>query len=278
MAKKLLIVDDEKKYRGRFSGLVSDMDIEIIIAEGVKEGIEKALAEKPDAIVTDKDMQDGTGNDLAKAIKEAYNANIAGITGGNPQDFDEKVIDVRLSKSIRDSQYKALVNILLESDNPAKDYAVAVGEYVNEFVKIVGEVISEYAALDILVQGYMLGLERTEGKQPIENLKMKEISKEQANSLLDSEDIGIIADELHQVQVATLKQALESAKDNINGKNSGNLYDIADSFAKNKKINSFMVDITSKDFVSIEEKKEYKIFHEKFVELCGAYNKIRESK
>ncbi|MBU1622587.1 MAG: response regulator, partial [Nanoarchaeota archaeon] len=77
MTKKILVVDDTEQYREKYANLALRPDTQVIVASGVKEGIELALAERPEIIITDKDMPDGSGNDLAKAVKAEYNVRIA---------------------------------------------------------------------------------------------------------------------------------------------------------------------------------------------------------
>ncbi len=106
MTKRLLIVDDEKKYYDRLYEITTGMDIEIMTAECPKKGIEKVMERRPDIIIIDKNMPGGSGNDLAKRIKELYNnAIVVGMTSGNPDDFDKKYVDIRLEKSITDTEY-----------------------------------------------------------------------------------------------------------------------------------------------------------------------------
>ena len=79
---------DDKNFRDKYSNLAKQLGLDVIIAENVQEGIEVALRERPDAIVTDKDMPDGTGSDLARKVKDVYQPPIAGITGGNPNECE----------------------------------------------------------------------------------------------------------------------------------------------------------------------------------------------
>lgn len=272
--KKILIVDDEKRCRDRFSGLIHDCGLEIIIAEGAQEGIRKALSEMPDMIITDKDMPDGTGNDVARAAKQAYNPRIAGLTGGDLEDFDEKVVDVRYSKSISDEQYKGLVKILAESRNPREDFEKAMGIYISDFEKAVMQALHEYTAIDILVQGYMLAQELLEGKQPVEGVELRLPSEEEADSLLDTEDIGISADELYKTQSESIRKAAEGIGASMSEEDEGS-YMLALALAGDKRVESFMADLAAKDYRAIQEKKEYIIFDETFVALCEACQKKR---
>ena len=74
MGKKILIVDDNetdlliiKRYLSR-AGYN-----EIVSAQNVHEGIQKAEAEKPDLVILDTLLPDGSGFDICQAIREKYN-------------------------------------------------------------------------------------------------------------------------------------------------------------------------------------------------------------
>ena len=67
----LLIVDDEKKARDALRSVVSSYDSSIIIheAEGVKSAMKCSDATKPDIILLDIQLTDGTGFELLKRIQ-----------------------------------------------------------------------------------------------------------------------------------------------------------------------------------------------------------------
>jgi DNA-binding response OmpR family regulator len=193
MPKKLLIVDDEQRYREKYSALASevDPDLEIILAENVEQGIERALAERPDAIVTDKDMPDGTGNDLARAVRAVYQVPIAGVTGGYSGEFKEELFDIRVQKTIEDAEYKTIVQCLLTADDPRKEYAQHSGQHT-DFTQ---EEEDQLMGMSIILQGYNLARklqkgEKIEGIDPKE-LQLKIPSEEKTRALLDVETCDI---------------------------------------------------------------------------------------
>ncbi|MCD4771801.1 MAG: LytTR family DNA-binding domain-containing protein [Bacteroidales bacterium] len=68
---KIIIIDDEVRARKSIADLLklSSLDIDIVAeADGVKTGIEAIKKYKPDLILLDIDMPDGTGFDLLKAM------------------------------------------------------------------------------------------------------------------------------------------------------------------------------------------------------------------
>jgi CheY-like chemotaxis protein len=269
LPKKVLVVDDTQQYREKYANLVKDMGLRVIQAENVQDGIEKALAEKPDAIITDKDMPDGTGSDLAKAVKQAYDVKIAGITGGNPEEFDDH-IDVKLSKDISDEDYKTLVSILLESKHPEADFLVATGKYKGEFVEAVKKAIDEYVAIDILAQGYILAKQLQRGEDPlpgVENLELKVPSEEQAQKMLEIDDIGVDPQALHEAYIA-LKHAAA-------GKTApADLVDAAKQFAQEPGVKVFVDKIAAEPKAIQEE--DCIAFHEAFAKIVEEYNKVQK--
>ena len=212
MAKKILIVDDQEKFRDEYSKIVRSMGIEAIVACSVKEGIEKALFEKPDAIITDKDMPDGSGNDLAFAVKKEYDVKIAGITGGEPEDFI-KFVDVKASKSISTNEFKKLVNALFEKD-PAKAYENAI-DIKNDFGKAIEKMMEEYTVLSILVQGYIAGAELNRGINPVPGLELRTPTKEEMENLFDFQTLGVDSKAYFEKANGIIDAALNYAQNKI---------------------------------------------------------------
>jgi CheY-like chemotaxis protein len=195
MKPKLLIVDDEQCYRERFSELLKDFYLDIILAEGVEEGIEKALAERPEAIITDKDMPDGTGNDLARAVKQEYDVRIAGITNGEASEFDEELFDIRESKQVNNDSYKELVTCLLYAKDPGKKYAESgLGSQSGNTQEM-----ENVAAVSLLLQGYTIARKLQRGEQ-IEgvSVKLPVPSEEKTLNMLAMEDIGLDPAEFYE--------------------------------------------------------------------------------
>lgn len=202
--RRLLIVDDEDKYREKIADLANGTDLEIILASGAKEGIDKAVREKPDAIITDKDMPDGSGNDLAKEVKQVYDAYIAGTTGGDPDDFDSSVIDMRFSKQDPEEEY---INVIraLATDAPYTTQH-------DTMAMMNTDAFTNYMAIDLLVQGYIASVAMREGmsltgeldgeEDPSKDEEIKEQmtvpSEEATDGLLDLQKVGIDPQELYE--------------------------------------------------------------------------------
>ena len=213
MPKKLLIVDDSKNYREKYQALARqlDPDLEIILANNVEQGIERALSERPDAIVTDKDMPDGTGNDLARAVRAVYQVPIAGVTGGYSEKFKEELFDIRVQKTIDDAEYKVIVQFLLNSDDPRKEYAQHTGQRT-DFTQ---EEEDALMGMAILLQGYNFARklqkgEKIEGIDP-EELQLKIPSEEKTRASLVVETCDIDPQQFY----ARHRQAFEAAGDDV---------------------------------------------------------------
>ncbi len=69
-AKKVLVVDDERRNLELMEGYLGEMGIEAVLGEGGKEGLSLAKSEKPDAILLDLMMPDMPGEDVAAALRE----------------------------------------------------------------------------------------------------------------------------------------------------------------------------------------------------------------
>ncbi|MBW3015569.1 response regulator [Candidatus Woesearchaeota archaeon] len=165
----ILVVDDLKQYREQYAALAREFDVNVITASNVAEGIGKALQYRPEIIITDKDMPDGSGNELAEKVMEVYRPMIAGITGGLPSDF--KQLDFKLPKSISDSDYRSLIQAMLENKEPAKA--------VSEFHKLTSDkyrpkleegllsIMEPYQAVDLLMQGFIITTAINQGRDKI---------------------------------------------------------------------------------------------------------------
>jgi CheY-like chemotaxis protein len=295
MSKKLLVVDDQKKYRERYSALAQELGIEVILAEGVKDGIEKALAEMPDAIVTDKDMPDGTGNDLAKAVRDAYDVPIAGITGGNPEQFDKETMRYRLSKSIPDTGYQRMLIQLLGLEEQHVKAEVEQGRLEkgfydkfqeirstvvpiqdSEFAGALAEVYETLIAIDILVQGVILTDDmrnrREHVQEMMQHLKVPEDGAEQ--KMLDIKGIGVEPEKIGEyrgkiaglVDCASRKASGESAE--------GGIADAMVRLRDDRTVNGFLDKLEQYriEDITIDECRAY---HDAIIGLDKAYQGAR---
>lgn len=69
-AKKVLVVDDERRNLELMEGYLGELGIEAVLAEGGKQGLRLAKSVKPDAILLDLMMPDMPGEDVAAALRE----------------------------------------------------------------------------------------------------------------------------------------------------------------------------------------------------------------
>ncbi len=67
--KKILVVDDDECLHELLGKVLNFMGYDSISAAIGKEGIQKAIAEKPDLIVLDIDLPDMDGRDAARALR-----------------------------------------------------------------------------------------------------------------------------------------------------------------------------------------------------------------
>ena len=95
-ARKVLVVDDEKRNLELVKGYLDELGIEAILAEGGKQGLHLAKSVKPDAILLDLMMPDMPGEEVAEALGEDPETSgipiifrtalaTAGDTGGGPR-------------------------------------------------------------------------------------------------------------------------------------------------------------------------------------------------
>ncbi|MBZ4661226.1 MAG: response regulator receiver modulated diguanylate cyclase, partial [Thermotoga sp.] len=70
--KKVLIVDDSKFWRLVVSDIVKNIkkDVEILLAEGGMDGLQKALNHRPDYFIIDYNMPDFSGLYLSVVLRE----------------------------------------------------------------------------------------------------------------------------------------------------------------------------------------------------------------
>jgi CheY-like chemotaxis protein len=188
---KLLIVDDDDRIRDKYSSLAREVGVDVITAASAKEGIEVALSEKPDAVITDKDMERfNAGNDLARDVITKVGVPVVGITGGSPDDFDPKYMKLRLSKSISDNDFRSLVTVMRDNRyDLVNAYAKATGRRFDPFERevVTGKILGEtYSAIDVLVQGYLLCRSVKAGEQPIEGHELPTPTDQAIENLLDT--------------------------------------------------------------------------------------------
>lgn len=70
--KKILIIDDEEKLRSLFTRIISLEGFEVVQASDCRSGLKKLVQTDIDVVLCDIKLPDGSGVELAKAIKEKY--------------------------------------------------------------------------------------------------------------------------------------------------------------------------------------------------------------
>ena len=80
--KSLLIVDDDNIFRDRLARSMQKKGFEVIQAEGVKQGLERASVNKPYFAVVDLRLNDGNGIEVVKYIERLNpNSKVIMLTG-----------------------------------------------------------------------------------------------------------------------------------------------------------------------------------------------------
>lgn len=69
MSKKILVVDDDKLARKGLISVLEDAGLEVDGATNGKEGLEKALKDKPDLVVTDVHMPEMDGLQMIEELR-----------------------------------------------------------------------------------------------------------------------------------------------------------------------------------------------------------------
>lgn len=177
--KKILLVEDDLDYQRKYAEWLRELGYEVLIAESVRQGIALAGAEMPVAIITDHGLNDGTGNELARAVKSEYKVPIAGFTAGDPRNFSEE-IDIKESKEVSKTEFSRIVGYLF-TENPRKKYEA-------EKIRIPSSNNSRdlITAASILFQGYYLASALKNGLEEIVVDGKVEISKAEIAEVIRS--------------------------------------------------------------------------------------------
>ena len=126
---------------------------------------------------------------------------------------------------------------------------------------MVNGIIIEYIPIDILVQGYMLGKDINEGKMKFDNAMYRKPSSKELSDLFSIEELEINPKDMYLNSRVKVMDSLSQEKIQ------GDRYDTLNEFFNNDSIYSFLTDLQEKNIFEIEEKKEYEIFHEKFIKI-----------
>ncbi|MFC1848958.1 response regulator transcription factor [candidate division CSSED10-310 bacterium] len=97
MSKKILVVDDQKRYRDEVTIALKSLQVKIILAEDGLDGLVKFRKEKPDIVIIDAMLPKLHGFQLCKTIKSSISKDkkvvIFIITGIFPkEDYESDVI------------------------------------------------------------------------------------------------------------------------------------------------------------------------------------------
>ena len=248
---KALVVDDTKKDLETYVDLTREFADEILTASCVEEGVRIALSERPDLIVTDKDMPDGTGNDLARRIKEQYEPKIVGVTGGNHKEFDRQYVDVSFSKTENADYFKRRV----------ADFLRGKREYFFEDVRDAVYKLRElYAPLSILAQGYEAGAKLRRGEKVIANVDLEAPSDEQMIDILNLQNIGVDASKLFVGCDSIMDTMIMNVRDEA-------LLEVLEGFREDELVRSFFRKLTETDLLAICESEVLR-FNELYFQFC----------
>ena len=90
---KVLLVDDEKPIRDMMVPFLEDLKYEVKSAGTVSEGLEKVTEFKPDTILLDVNLPDGTGLDFLRQLQEShFTASVVLITANVDVKIAEEAI------------------------------------------------------------------------------------------------------------------------------------------------------------------------------------------
>lgn len=70
MNKTILVIDDDKLIREGLAALLKNQGLNVLEATDGKEGLEMALAQKPDVVVTDVRMPKMTGLEMLEKLRD----------------------------------------------------------------------------------------------------------------------------------------------------------------------------------------------------------------
>ena len=188
MSYKLLIVDDEKQVTDQFSGCARGK-LEVLVANSASEAYALARANMPEIGTIDFGIGEANGNEVGKTLKSINpGIKLAGITSGDPNNFDSSIFDIRESKSIDNARYMTIIDCL-RSPNPRAEYS----RY-----KRLTMPCENLAALSILLLGYTVALNLQKGIQPVPGIKLVVPPEEQIALFLDVKKIGLDPDKLYE--------------------------------------------------------------------------------
>jgi len=188
---KILIVDDEQKYRAKYESMLEGM-ADVLTCNDPFAGAALAAAERPDIVLTDKDMPGMSGSEMADKIRQVYNPVIIGITGGNPGSFGPS-LDMRLSKTVSDQYVTDLFTKLTSGDPRAAVDQIKAGLQNESSYKGVMDLLM---AVHILAQGYHMSQCLISGRQYMDMTEesmagLTTPTPEKAEGLLNLADVDI---------------------------------------------------------------------------------------
>ena len=99
---RLLVVDDSAEMRSSLAdAFLNPMGFEVLLAENGAEGMKRALADRPDLIITDQVMPNMTGTQLAKKLISIRPDIPVILCSGFPENVDlEEVEKIGIKKFI----------------------------------------------------------------------------------------------------------------------------------------------------------------------------------
>lgn len=121
----IFLVDDSKAMRDRLVSLVSELDDAIVIgqAENSREAMEGIMRLRPEVVILDIQMPDGSGISLLKAVKQEHSAPLViMLTNHTYPQYREKCVklgaDFFLDKSQDFDRLHEILNDLIKRSSP----------------------------------------------------------------------------------------------------------------------------------------------------------------
>jgi len=131
---RVLIVDDQRDYADSLALLVGRMGADVRVANAVEEALDVAPAFRPEAMLVDLKLPDGTGYDLLARLREeewAADALFLAITGFGSEETEERAREAgfaeRLVKPVDTPRLRALLQGAADGSPPGEAGDASVG-------------------------------------------------------------------------------------------------------------------------------------------------------
>lgn len=179
---RLLIVDDQRELTDRFSAWAAERPLEVRVANSCIDAVRIGTEYRPDIATVDFDIDaTGNGNYVGRELKAIQpGIRMAGVTYGDPRNFDEGLFAVRASKGSKESYLRVLDQLMGRAAPEPRS-----GEYAERLL-----------ALSILLQGYDVAQRLIRGEQPVPGITLPVPTPEATAALLDVTQVGMTTTQL----------------------------------------------------------------------------------